>query len=371
MTKEGKQAVRDLRKVRDFEKKAGLYYTAHPLMGNPWATWIWLIGARGRGKSYSAVEIPTAYYKKYGPENVKIYYFRISDLSIKALLANHGRKAVDPGIVMKYGLELTTKNNTLFDRGKPFIDFYALVSAAKVGKGVAEYDPNFLNNRNGKKRFIFIIIDEFMLAEGIEKKSIGNPVDQFKIFIENILRDQEQLDYRAVTIFGCANEVSECNDFLAQLFGFIPPTIGRYRLKRKHCLIDVIPNTEAYRMKRARSIGADIMDYKNDPNYTNKAVRDFETLKKKEVKLKQVTSIIKFSKDSRDWFTVWDGKIIKRYSGQPYRKSQVIAMRRYLDHIYDPGLAASVVERYDCRSFLYNDLISQKVFAARLKEIKK
>ena len=28
-------------------------------------------------------------------------------------------------------------------------------------------------------------------SEGVERKSVGNPVDQFKIYLENILRDQE------------------------------------------------------------------------------------------------------------------------------------------------------------------------------------
>ena len=40
-----------------------------------------------------------------------------------------------------------------------------------------------------------------MMAEGVEKKSVGNPVDQFKIYIENILRDQERMEYPAVRIF--------------------------------------------------------------------------------------------------------------------------------------------------------------------------
>lgn len=362
--------MKDIKRTREYEKNANLYYTLDPLMGNKWATWLWLIGSRGRGKSFSVLETVTRAYKKHGADNVKIYYFRISDMSVKAMLSNKGRKAVDAIIARKYNLNLTTKGYTLYNDGKPFIDFYALVSAAKTGKGVAEYDPEFLSKRNGKKRYIYIIIDEFMMAEGVEKRSIGNPVDQFKIFIENILRDQEQLDYPAVRIFGCANSVSECNDFLAQLCGFIPEKPGRYRLKRKHAIIENIPNSEAYLEKRKSSIGADIMDYGNDSNYTNVLKRDLETLKKKSQRLVRVTSIIKFSKDPKDWFTVWDSKIIKRFNGQSYKPGQVIAMRRYLDTIYDPDIAKSVIERYDSRAFMYNDLISQATFAAQLKLVK-
>ena len=99
------------------------------------------------------------------------------------MLANKGAKAIDAMLVRKYDLEITTRANTLYNKGKPLIYFYPLVSAAKAGKGVAEYDPDFLGKRplrkNGKhiKRFIFVIIDEFQMAEGVERKSVGNPVD--------------------------------------------------------------------------------------------------------------------------------------------------------------------------------------------------
>ena len=351
--------------------KMGLYYTTQSLMGIDWATWYWLCGSRGRGKSFAVVDTYLSYCKKYGQENCKCYYFRISDLSVKSMLANKGNKTIDALLVRKYKLCLTTKANRLYNNGKPLIDFYALVSAAKTGKGVAEYDPDFLNKRpKGVKRFIFIIIDEFMMAEGVEKKSVGNPVAQFKIFVENILRDQSQLDYGAVKIFGCANAVSECSDFLAQLAGFIPEKPGRYKLKRKHMIIDNIPNSKAYLEKRKKSIGADIMDYEEDSNYTNVIKRDLETLMPKRYRLRKVSNLIKFSKDPQDWFCLYDGKIIKKYNKETVNKTKTIAMKRYLDNIYDADLAKSVIERYDARAFFYADLISQATFAAQLKLIK-
>lgn len=206
-----------------------------------------------------------------------------------------------------------------------------------------------------------------MMADGVEKKSVGNPVDQFKIYLENILRDQEQLDYAPVKIFGCANAVNECSDFLAQLCGFVPEKLGRFVLRRKHMVVDNIPNSEAYLEKRKRSIGADIMDYENDSNYTNVIKRDLETLKPKKQRLRKVTSIIKFSKDPKHWFTCWQGNIIKEYTNQPYRPEQVIAMKRYLDTNYSVDLVNNVIDMYDARSFRYNDLISQARFAAELK----
>jgi hypothetical protein len=290
---------------------------------------------------------------------------------------NKAAKAIDAKLVRKYKLKITTKGNTIFNDGKPLATLYPLVSAAKKGKGIAEYDDEFLGNRpidpkTGKpiKRFIFMMIDEFQMAEGMEKKSIGSPVEQFKMYYENILRDQEQLDYRAVMIFGCANAVSECSDFLAQLCGFIPEKPGRYFLKRKHMVIDNIINSQAYIDKRKRSIGADIMDYNDDANYTNVVKRDLETLMPKGRRLRRVSHLIMFSKDKKDWFCEYDGGIIRRYNGECVARGLRLPMKRYLDENYVPELVNAVILRYDARNYLFADLISQATFAAKLKEIK-
>lgn len=373
MTKRDEEAI--IAACKKAKQSQDLYYTTHSLMGYRWATWNWLIGARGRGKSYSADDTYLSYRKKYGPENVKCYYFRISDLSIKTMLQGDCSKAIDAKLQRKYNLELSHSGDVLYDHDKPLMTFYPLVSAAKKGKGVAEYDPDFLNdrpidNRTGKpiKRFIFIIIDEFMMAEGVEKKSVGNPVEQFKIYIENILRDQERLDYPAVKVFGCANAVSECSDFLAQLCSFIPEKPGRYKLKRIHTIIDNIPNSEAYIEKRKKSYGADIMDYESDSNYTNVIKRDIATLVPKNYKKKKVIYTIKFDKNPTHWYNVWDDKVICKWNNQPIGK--VIAMKRYLDTQFIPEMVNAIIEQYDARAFLYTDMISQATFAADLKLIK-
>lgn len=364
--------------VAPLYEKLGLYYTLRSAMGINWAHWFWLCGARGRGKSYAFWDTYLGYCKKYGQENCKCYYFRVSDLSVKAMLLNKAAKAIDAKLVRKYNLELSTKGNVIYNRGKPLCNMYALVSAAKAGKGIAEYDDEFLGKRpidpkTGKpiKRFIFMMIDEFQMAEGMEKKSIGSPVEQFKMYYENILRDQEQLDYRAVMIFGCANAVSECSDFLAQLCGLIPEKPGRYFLKRKHMVIDNIVNSKAYLEKRKKSIGADIMNYDDDANYTNLVKRDLDTLMPKGRRLRRVTALIKFSKNPSDWFCEYDGKIIRRYRNECVARDLIRPMKRYLDENYNPAYVTSVIARYDVRNYMFSDLISQAVFAAKLKEIKK
>ena len=164
------QSVRKLLKELREEQQAplyeklGLYYTTRSLMGINWATWFWLCGARGRGKSYAFWDTYLSYCKRYGQENCKCYYFRVSDLSVKAMLMNKAAKAIDAKLVRKYKLKLTTHGNTIFHDGKPLATLYPLVSAAKKGKGVAEYDDEFLGKRpidpkTGKpiKRFIFMM----------------------------------------------------------------------------------------------------------------------------------------------------------------------------------------------------------------------
>ncbi len=350
--------------------KMGLYFTMRSAMGIPWWDYYWMIGARGRGKSYSAMETVIQFTKKYGQENVKVYWLRISDLSVKSMLADNARKAVDIKLVRQYGLDLSVHGYSLYNDNKPFIDFYPLVSAAKRGKGVAEYDPDFLNNQpKGVRRYVFIVIDEFMLDETQEKKTVGNPYKQFKIYIENFLRDQEHLDYRAVMVLGCANNVSECNEFLAQLAGFIPGQIGRYKLKRKRMLIDLIPNSDAYIEKRKRAITASIMD-ENDENYTNIVKQDMEQIIDKSTRLRNVTAVIKFSKSQSDWFTVWDDKIIRRYNNQPYKRDQSIPMKRYLDEVFDIVRVETVFEKHDAKYYLYSDLMTKALFQADMKALK-
>ena len=92
---------------------------------------------------------------------------------------------------------------------------------------------------------------------------------------------------------------------------------------------------------------------------------------KKNRKLIRVTSLIKFDKDTARWFCLWDGKVIKKYNGQRVNKSIILPMKRYLDENFYPERVKSIFEMYDARAFLYSDLISQSLFTAELKQIKR
>ena len=328
---------------------------------------------RGVGKSVISVETAIILKRKYGYKNVKCFYFRLTDLSIKAMMKNKAAKAIDPYLIDKYKLEITCKNNIVYDHNEPLIEFYPLVSAGSQGKGVNLYDCNFFpKSPKDPKRFIVTIWDEFLMAEGIEKKSLGDPVAQYKIYREAILRDAERLPYNAVYNFFLANSVSECASVTGALFNYIPDpnNFNRVKLTRKHCVFWNVPVTEEYLEKRKKSYNADILNYDEDVNYTNEVLRDLELIKPKKTRLQKVTAVIKFDKDRRKWFCLYDGKYIRQYRGESFNPRITISMKRYLDDYYNPDLALSVIQRFDVRAFMYADIISQALFTSQLKLIK-
>ena len=131
-----------------------------------------------------------------------------------------------------------------------------------------------------------------------------------------------------------------------------------------------VPITEAYLEKRKKSYNANIMDYKNDPNYAE-VERDLSLVKPKKTRIHRVTALIKFDKiDKGKWFCLYDGKYIRRYSNECVNKNLVIPMKRYLDELYDIDLVNMVFERYDQRNFMYADIMSMALFQGQLKLIK-
>ena len=373
------KAIEELRLNKKAEETANFLYltTNLPFSYQGISNFVYT-AVRGIGKSVISVETAIILKRKYGYENVKCFYFRLTDQSVKTMLQNKAQKAIDPYLIAKYNLDITCKNNIVYDHGKPLMEFYPLVSAGSKGKGVNLYDCNFFNNRplgkNGKpiKRFIVTIWDEFLMAEGVEKKSVGDPVAQYRIYMEAILRDAERLDYNAVYNYFLANSVSECAPVTGALFNYIPKPDCHdiVKLTRKHTIFWNVPVTMAYKMKRMKSYNADIMDYENDANYTNVVQRDLALIKPKRTRLCKLTGIIKFGKDKTSWFSIYDDKYIRKYRGEGFKRDKVIAMKRYLDEMYNIDIANSVIERFDARYFYYADLMSMSLFQAQLKLIK-
>ncbi len=369
---------KNIGKARD-KAELGLYLTTNHVFSysNKGITDYLYTAVRGIGKTVIALEVGKILKDKYGYDNVKIFYFRLTDNSIKEMLKNHADKAVDPYLIDKYKMEISCKSNIVYDHGKPFIEFYPLVSAGSKGKGVNLYDCNFFNKRdkdgNRIKTFIVTIWDEFLMAEGIEKKSVGDPVEQYKIYKEAILRDAEVItEYNAVYNFLLANNVSECASVTGALYNYIPSPDNHRRVKltRKRAMFWNVPITQKYIEKRKKSYNANIFDYENDPNYAD-VERDLSLIKKKKTRIVKVTQLLKFDKfNKKKWFCVYDGKYIRQYRNETLSKSIIVPMKRYLDEIYNVDLINSIFQRYDAKDFMYVDIMSMALFQAQLKLLK-
>lgn len=80
---------RKLTKIRNKEKpKLELYLTTNHVFSYHGITDFVYTAVRGVGKSVISVETAIILKRKYGYENVKCFYFRLTDLSVKAMLAN-------------------------------------------------------------------------------------------------------------------------------------------------------------------------------------------------------------------------------------------------------------------------------------------
>lgn len=369
--------LKELNTKKKIKKKAelGLYLTPNHVFSYHGITDFIYTAVRGIGKSVISVETAIILKRKYGYDNVKCFYFRLTDQSIKAMLANHAEKAIDPYLIDKYKLEITSKGNKVFDHGKLLIEFYPLVSAGSKGKGVNLYDCNFFNKykENGTKTFIVTIWDEFLMAEGIEKKSVGDPVEQYKIYKEAILRDAEVIkEYDAVYNFLLANNVSECAAVTGALYNYIPNPDNhkRTKLTRRRAMFWNVPITDAYIEKRKNSYNANILDYKNDVNYAN-IERDLSLIKPKQTRIYKVTTVLKFDKfDKKKWFCIYDGKWIRQYRGETVSKDKYKPMKRYLDAVYSAEFVNQIFEMFDNRCFGYADLMSMALFQSQLKLLK-
>lgn len=321
------------------------------LLGNRWAMFFAILGGRMTGKSYALTEFLCRQKKKHG-DSCKNYWLRISETSTKLLLANKANKLVDPDLVRKYGLELTTKGMDVFDHGKLFMTVLPLSSMGKT-KGVAFYDKDFTG-------YINIVLDEFQLEQG-ERRTSFDILYNFIGMVENIARTTKS----KLRIFLVGNTLEEASSIL-KAFNFLPEGFGRYKLKRKRCIIDNLEPTEEY-LKDRKGSAADILGGDSMSNYTNELKRDLSLIDKRRVTTPRY--IIKFGKTRDNMYVVWDRNVITRYKGQPI--TNTIAMRPYLDSSYSPERKQLVLDLFDSQSYKFNTLITLSYFQDALQKIRK
>ena len=333
--------------------KYSRFYTQNlrSFLGNNWAMFYVILGGRMTGKSYAVTDFLCNQKKKY-EENVKNYWLRISETSTKAMLANKANKLIDPDLVRKYNLDLTTKAMDVYNHGKHFMTVCPLSAMAKL-KGVAFYDKDF-------KGYMNIVLDEFQLEQG-EKRTSFDILYNFIGMIENIARTNKS----KIRIFIIGNTLEEASGIL-KAFNFLPQNFGRFYLKRKRCIIDNLEPTEEYLKDRYGS-AADILGGGAMSNYTNELKRDISLITN-ERRLKY-HAIIKFGKERKDHFLIWNNNIITRYKGQAV--NNVYAMKPYLDNQYHPDKKQYVIDMFDAQAFKFDSLITLSYFQDYLQKIRK
>lgn len=338
------------RKKELYEAKE--WYTARALLGNQWANWFVMIGARERGKTFAVQEyvLNSFFNPKSKLYHVPFYWMRLNDIAIKNMIMNNGAKMFEPLLVRKYGLEkIKVRGDSIFIGSLLLCRVYGL-SVAYNNKGSALFDAATFRGVN-------IIVDEVALEKG--QKKTFDVVYNLKMQIENIVRSSRE----NVKIFMMLNNTEECPEILA-MFGYLPIHFGVYKLKRKHCVIDYIPNNAAYDARRKKALANEIDT--GTGNFTNKFVKDLELIYKG--RLIHPTTVVKFSKDMSDWFTIWDGNIVCPYNGE---KVQSVAMKRYINDTFIPELRDNIIEREDVRAFKYKDILAQSLWRKNMEMIKK
>ena len=335
------------------KRKLARFYNLSSILGNDWAIFYCLIGGRMTGKSYSITDFLCKQKRRLG-DNVRNYWMRISETSTKALLANKAKKLIDPDLVRKYDLELSTKGMEVFNRGKEFMEVIPLSQFGKL-KGVGFYDKDFTGWYN-------IVLDEFQLEEG-EKRTSFDILYNFIGMCENIARTTKN----RIRVFLVGNTLQEASSIL-KAFNFLPEKFGRFKLKSKRCVIDNLEPTEEYLEDRKGSI-ADILGGGNMSNYTNALTKDLKLLYKGRVTYPQ--AIIKFSKDTNVWFTLWDKGVVKRYNNESLPLSTDFAMKPYLNTFYSKERVQTIVDMFNARALKFDTLITQAYFTDSMKTIKK
>ena len=323
-----------------YEAKA--WYTIRALLGNQWANWYILIGARERGKTFSVQDyvLNCFFNPKSKLYHVPFYWMRLNDIAIKNMMMNNAAKFFEPILVRKYGLQdIKVKGDSIFINGLLLCRVYGL-SVAYNSKGSALFDKGTFKGCN-------VVVDEIALEKG--QRKTFDVAYNLKMQIENIVRSERE----NVKVFFMLNNTEEAPDVLA-MFGYVPVEFGIYKLKRKHCIIDYIPNNKAYEKRRKNALANELDT--GTGNFTNKFVKDLALLYKG--RLSKPLSVVAFSKDQADWFTIWEGNVVCPYNGET---KPVIAMKRYINNMFLPELRDSIIEQEDVRAFRYKDILTQSL----------
>lgn len=350
---------------REHILKTREWFALRSMLSYWWAMFIFLIGGRMAGKSYAVMSFFVHQWKTKGRP---FYWLRLTEASRDRLLINKAQDLIDPDIRRKCNLDIEVVGNCVYEvtkRGKPKDDGKPgkIVEKKLMGrvlalntfyndKGSGLYDKDFLDDPN---MYYNICLDEMMRESG-EKNSFSI-VRAFAGQLENIIRTTKT----RVRVICVGNFLEEASDILT-CFNFLPEEFGIYKLKSKKAVICYMEPTEKERERRKGS-GADILNG-SDSNFTNELRMDRALITKK--RLKRPSYVIAFTNTTK--FTVWDSNVIAQYNNE--KCSHTIAMRPYLDYLFEVKSRDMVINLFDTRSFVFRNLVTQKIFKKELALLK-
>lgn len=338
------------KKIRRAVEAQNEWYTIQSILGYQWAIFYILLGAREAGKSYSVMEFFLEEYLNKGKE---FTWLRLTEASTKKLLANNAMQFIDISLMNKYNInskDITAKGTSVFYKGKLMAKILAL-STFYSDKGVALFEDK---DMEGEMFSYNICCDEFQRERN--EKNTFDITYAFVNQLENIVRHKTNC-----RIFLIGNTVEECSDILT-LFNFIPEEFGRYKLKKKRCVIDYIPPSKKYLERRKGSIASILTPEAS--TFTNKQTHDKSKIYKG--RLHKPAFVIQFRNES---FTVWDKNVVCRYNKE---NKPIISMVPLLinNTAFKSELRDEVILMNYEKKFMFKDLLTQKLFDKCIKEIK-
>ena len=389
------QKVKEVLKVVKAQNRKNKlpFYRLRSILGYDYMIYYFLLGGRMAGKSYAVTDFYVSQFIEYGRP---FYWLRLTEAGTRKLLLNNAEKLVDPDLRRRYNLNLKTKGENVYNvtvdeagvEHKTLMCKVLALSTFYSDKGQGFFDKDYLKKKNA---YYNICLDE-MNREANEKNSF-DIVYAFANEVENIIRNTKH----NIRIICIGNTLQEASDLLVAI-NFLPDHFGRFKLvKNKKALIEMIRElknaktdvqiqeihdkyknmnfgkraiveymepTEEYRAMRNGS-AAEILAG-DSSTFTNEVQIDTSLLAR-HTRFIKPTSIIKFYKNKSSWFTVWDGKVIAPYNGQI---AASIAMRPYIDELFNQDLQKQVITMFDTRSFQYRDLATFKRFQKELQILK-
>ena len=322
------------------------YYSLRPLLGYNDAWFYVIIGARGCGKTFGTLDF---FLRKWKKEKIPFVWIRLSKISVDELLANNAELFIPHELVKKYDLHLTTSGMDVFDNGERMARIISLTESAKH-KGSAMFSV-------GDDEAFHCCVDE--VAREPNERVLFDLVYNLSSILETMVRFKKD----KIKIFMTCNALAANNEICAN-FNFLPTKHGIYYLKKKKAVIHFVPDSEDYREKRKETVGGILQGTQS--NFTNKIEIDKSLLYTKRVE--KPLYLIKFTKDIRTWYVVWNNQVIKRYNKE--NLNNVVAMRPRLDELYLKKRAESIISNYNMRLFRFADIATQLTFENELALLK-